>query len=85
MSILSYLATFSGIIGGLANIPQIYRIFSRKSAKDISSVTQLIFISISIIWTLYGIEIGNLPIIITNLVWILTYIVILIGIIRFRK
>jgi MtN3 and saliva related transmembrane protein len=85
MNILSNLATISGIVGGLANIPQIYKIFKNKSAKDLSPITQFLFLIISIIWILYGIDISNYPIIITNSIWILTYIAIIIGFIKYGR
>ncbi|MFH1445248.1 MAG: SemiSWEET family transporter [Nanoarchaeota archaeon] len=64
--ILEILATMFGIISGIANLPQAYRIFKRKSAKDISILTYSILIVGAIIWLLYGIELANFPIIITN-------------------
>ena len=37
--LLETLATFVGIVGSVAMLPQIYRLFKRKSAKDISIST----------------------------------------------
>ena len=67
MTVLSVLATIFGTIGGLANIPQVYRIFKRKSAKDISIITYAMVLAAVIIWVLYGIEIKDFPIIISNI------------------
>ncbi|MBU0899054.1 MAG: hypothetical protein KKB03_00410 [Nanoarchaeota archaeon] len=64
--ILETLAILFGTIGGLANLPQIYKIFKRKSAKDISGLTYFILFTGAVIWLLYGIELMNFPIIITN-------------------
>jgi MtN3 and saliva related transmembrane protein len=66
MSLLSTLATVFGIISGVANFPQAIKIFRRKSAKDISIITYLSLLAGAIIWILYGLELGNLPLIITN-------------------
>ena len=66
MTILSILATIFGTAAGLANFPQAYKIFKRKSAKDISILTYLILLVGVTIWILYGIEIKNFPVIITN-------------------
>lgn len=66
MTTLSVLATLSGLAASGAMIPQIYKIFKRKSAKDISILTYTLLVAISIIWILYGIEIQNYPIIISN-------------------
>ena len=66
MSLLASIALLFGTISSLANIPQIYKIFKRKSAKDISVLTYSILLLGAIAWVLYGIELNNLPLIITN-------------------
>jgi MtN3 and saliva related transmembrane protein len=63
MSFLSILATIFGLLMSFASIPQAHKIFKRKSAKDISFITYLLFTLGSIVWLLYGIEIGDIPII----------------------
>jgi MtN3 and saliva related transmembrane protein len=79
MTILSTLATIFGVINGFANLPQIYKIFKTKSAKDISTATYLILITGTIIWILYGIEITNIPILTMNGLALIEFIFILIG------
>lgn len=79
MTILSVLVTIFGIIGGVANVPQAYKIFKRKSAKDISILTYSILQISVIIWLLYGIEIKNIPIIITNTFSTVTVGIVIIG------
>ena len=79
MSFLALLATIFGIVNGFANLPQIFKIFKRKSAKDISSITYLILTAGSIVWVLYGIEIMNTPVLVMNGLALAEFIVILIG------
>ena len=67
MSLLFVMAAIFGTVSGIANFPQAYKIFKRKSAKDISILTYSILLTGAIIWVLYGIEIGNFPIVITNI------------------
>lgn len=67
MTILSILATLFGTISGIANLPQAIKIFKRKSAKDISILTYSFLFIGAVIWILYGIEIKNFAIIITNI------------------
>ncbi len=67
MTLLYLLATLFGTISGIANFPQAYKIFKRKSAKDISITTYSILLAGAIVWIFYGIEISNFPIIITNI------------------
>lgn len=66
MSVLSFLATVFGSAMALANYPQAFRIFKRKSAGDISILTYSILFVGAIVWVLYGIEIQSSPIIISN-------------------
>lgn len=79
MSLLATLATIFGTIGGLANLPQAYRIFKRKSAKDISIITYSIIMVSIIIWLLYGIELKNTPLIITNTFGVLSAGTVVVG------
>jgi MtN3 and saliva related transmembrane protein len=79
MTTLSILASIAGISMGLSSIPQIYRIYLRKSAADISKITHIIIVLGAFIWMLYGFEINSIPIIISNFIGILTNALILIG------
>jgi len=77
--VLETLATIVGIVGSFAMIPQVYRIFRRKSAQDISISTYAFLLFAGIIWVLYGFNIQSFPLIITNLVGSLTLIGIVMG------
>lgn len=76
---LETLATFVGIVGSVAMLPQVYRIFRRKSAKDISILTYSFLFVAGIIWALYGVNIQSFPLIITNLVGSLNLLGIIAG------
>lgn len=79
MTILSILATISGSVMALANFPQVYKIFKRKSAKDISAITYSVYIFGAIIWLLYGLEIKSIPVLTSNIIGMIASILILIG------
>lgn len=79
MTLLSILATVFGALGGIANFPQAYRIFKRKSAKDISITTYSFLFLGTIVWILYGIELGNIPVIITNVLGAINIGLVIIG------
>ena len=85
MTIIPLLATILGIITGLANVPQIVKIFRTKSAKDLSITTNIIFLLSSCVWLLYGIELSNYPLIIANIIYVLTYGLIIIGFFSYTK
>ena len=79
MTILSTLALVSGIGGTFAFIPQVYKIFKRKSAKDISIVSYLYLLISGIIWVFYGFEVDSYPIVIPQLVGNIALVFIVIG------
>ena len=79
MSVLSILATVFGVVGSVAMFPQVYRIFKRKSAKDISISSYAFLLAAGVIWTLYGFELQDLPLIVTNLLGSLTVVGVVAG------
>lgn len=79
MTPLGMLATFVGVFLGLANLPQAYKVFQRKSADDLSLVTYLIFAVGSVVWILYGLEIKSIPIIIPNTLGLFSTCIVLWG------
>jgi MtN3 and saliva related transmembrane protein len=79
MTLLSALATIFGVINGLANVPQIYKIFKTKSAGDISVLTYSLLTVGSFVWVLYGIEIMNIPVLVMNSLAFLEFVIVLIG------
>ena len=59
MNILPILTTIFGTLIGFAYFLQTYKIFKRKSAKDISIITYIFFIVGVVIWLIYGISISK--------------------------
>ena len=68
IEILNLLVTLMGVLMSLGHFPQAYKIYKRKSSKDISLVTYSIFTFGSIIWLAYGITLNQLPIVITFII-----------------
>lgn len=85
MSILAVTATVVGVLLGLANVPQAYKIFKSKSAKDISLASFLIIEFGSLVWVLYGLEIKNYPIVIPNILGLVSTTFVLIGYFLYRR
>jgi MtN3 and saliva related transmembrane protein len=77
--VLETLATIVGVVSSFAMLPQIYRIFKRRSAKDISIWTYAYMLIAGVIWVLYGFNIQNFPIMITNLIGTVAMIGIIVG------
>ena len=49
-------------------LPQLFRVWQRKSASDISLLMFLLFNLGLILWLIYGIALGSVPIILANTV-----------------
>jgi MtN3 and saliva related transmembrane protein len=79
MTILAGLATITGVFLGLGSLPQAIKIFRTKRAVDIAPSTYVIMVLGSFIWTLYGLELGSLPIVIPNILGVTLGTVILVG------
>lgn len=79
MTVLEVLVTVFGVVGGLAVFPQVYKIFKRKSAKDISILTYSLLFIATIFWLLYGIELNNFPILIANTFGGVNIVLIIVG------
>jgi MtN3 and saliva related transmembrane protein len=77
--VLESLATVMGVVGSFAMIPQVYRIFKRKSAKDISILTHAYMLVAGLVWVLYGFNIESFPIVSSNLVGSVTLVGVVAG------
>ena len=85
MSILSILATISGVGMAVSNLPQSFKIFKTKSAKDISPITYLILFVAGFIWILYGLEIQSFPVTFANSIGVLFSLSVLVGWFRYGR
>jgi MtN3 and saliva related transmembrane protein len=62
---MSILATILGVCMSLAYFPQAYKIYKNRSSKDISVFSYSIFALGTLVWTIYGIVLQDIPIIIS--------------------
>ena len=67
MAFLPVLTTVVGVSMSFGYFVQTFKIFHRKSAKDVSLTTYLIFSFGIATWLTYGISITDWPLIISNL------------------
>ena len=65
---ITYIGFFSGFCTTIAFVPQAYKVWKTKSAKDISLWMFLIFTIGVASWLVYGVLTNNLPIIFANIV-----------------
>jgi len=60
------IGTLAGALTTMAFIPQVWRIWKTRSARDLSLTMYLIFTSGVALWFIYGLLLGALPIIVSN-------------------
>lgn len=83
--IISYLATIMGIVISWGYYFQAYNIFKKKSAKDVSIASYLIFAIGTLTWLIYGIYLNDLTIILGFLFGVIGSWLVLILILVYRN
>ena len=63
-----WVGDIAGVLTTLAFIPQVIRVWKRKSAADISPVTFGAIVVGTALWAIYGVLINAMPTIIANVV-----------------
>ena len=79
-----YIGFFSGFCTTVAFVPQAYKVWKTKSAKDISLWMFLIFTTGVASWLVYGVLTNNLPIIFANIATLFLVFLILVAKIKFN-
>jgi MtN3 and saliva related transmembrane protein len=68
LSLTGYLGLLAGLFTTFALVPQIMRVYKLKSAREISVLFNTSMLLGIILWLLYGIMLGLVPIIIWNII-----------------
>lgn len=68
MGMTDAIGFLAGALTTIAFVPQALKMYASKSGKDVSARMLLIFSAGVILWLIYGIMIGSLPVILANLV-----------------
>ena len=58
----------AGALTTIAFVPQALKMYTTKSGKDVSARMLMIFSAGVVLWLIYGIMIGSLPVILSNVV-----------------
>lgn len=66
MDFITILGLVAGGLTTIAFLPQMFQIWRTKSAKDVSYIMLIIFMSGLFLWLIYGIILGALPVILAN-------------------
>lgn len=64
--IVNLIGSLAAVCTTLAFVPQFVRVYRRRSARDISLITFLVFSLGVFLWLLYGFFIHSLPVIAAN-------------------
>ncbi len=84
MTLLSVLAATFGTLGVATTFVQVYKIFKRKSAKDISIINYSFLFVGATIWFLYGLELKNWAVILTNFTAATAVCLVIVGWIKYH-
>jgi MtN3 and saliva related transmembrane protein len=66
MELITILGLFAAFLTTVASIPQVIKTWKTKHAKDLSLSWLILFASGLFFWLVYGILIGDLPLIFAN-------------------
>jgi MtN3 and saliva related transmembrane protein len=68
MALITYIGLLAGALTTFATFPQVVKAWKSKSTHDISLAMYLVLTSGVFLWLIYGIAIGDLPVILANAV-----------------
>ncbi len=74
----------AGLLTTLSFVPQVVKTWKSKSAKDLSLVMFLLYCAGVGLWTIYGVMINELPVILWNIITLVLALVILFFKIKFK-
>jgi MtN3 and saliva related transmembrane protein len=77
------IGALAGALTTIAFIPQVWRVWQTRSARDLSLSMYLIFTAGVALWLVYGMALGALPIIVFNSVTLVLAVTVLAMKIRF--
>ena len=82
---LDALGLLAGILTTTAFVPQVYKTWKTRSAKDLSLSMFLIFVLGVLLWLLYGILKRDLPVIAANAATLILAVTLLVFKLRFKN
>lgn len=84
MEILPIAASIMGVAMSAGHFPQAWKIWKRRSAKDVSMLTFTIFAIGDWVWLAYGISIRNWPLIVSFSVGVVGTALVLLLALKYR-
>ena len=77
MDTIVFVGYFAGTLTTISFVPQVIRAWKLKETRDISLAMLLLFAAGILLWTLYGVWTGSMPIITANLITFLLILLLL--------
>ncbi|WP_295767192.1 SemiSWEET transporter [uncultured Mucilaginibacter sp.] len=85
MDVLEILGLVAGICTSTASLPQIISTIKTKKASEVSPFMFIVLLAGNVLWTWYGLQKNDLPIIATNVLAVILDLVMLYLRFRYRK
>jgi MtN3 and saliva related transmembrane protein len=84
MDTIVLIGYFAGALTTLSFVPQVTRAWKLKETRDLSLAMLLLFAAGVLLWTLYGIRTGSMPIIAANVITFILILVLLLMKIKYK-
>ena len=84
MELVNLLGTAAGTLTTIAFVPQVLKTWRTRSGEDISTGMFLLFAGGVLLWLIYGLALGAVPIIIANAITLCLAVTILLLKLRYR-
>jgi MtN3 and saliva related transmembrane protein len=84
MDTITLIGFIAGGLTTLSFLPQVVKTARSRSARDLSESMLLVFLIGLVLWTIYGLQVGSLPIIAANVITIVLVAAILAMKVRFN-
>lgn len=80
-----YIGYLAAIMGTICWIPQAWKAWVSRDVRGLSLPSNMMFLITVVLWLVYGIMIGDWPIILANICAVTAMLIIVIAILRFKK
>lgn len=84
-SFFNWIGSLAATCTTISFVPQLLRVWRRKSARDISLVMFLLFSFGLVCWLVYGLGIGSVPIVVANVITLTLALAILVLKLRYDR
>ena len=85
LSSVEYLGLLAGLLTTFALVPQIIRVYKLKSAREISIIYNTTMLLGILLWMVYGLILGLVPIIIWNIIGALLNVLLLLAKLKYGR